>query len=171
MTTSTPTQGFIIDADPQLDWPVTVRMPATGGGFVDRRFTARFRVLSEEGHKALFSSPDAAKAGGQEGAEKAEAEKELVLSEVLQDNAERLPKIVVGWGEDVTDPQGRPVPFSVSTLQALITGPHGAAISKGFWQAVNEIRYGLAPAGGASLGNSAPPSATGSDSTAGAVTS
>jgi hypothetical protein len=36
---------FVLSTDYQFDWPVTVRLPE-GGRFADRRFTARFRLLS-----------------------------------------------------------------------------------------------------------------------------
>jgi len=139
-----PAPVFVIDPAP-VPWPVDVRVPAAGGEFVTRRFTALMNVLSEDGYQRLLAAPPA-EAGAPPVPEKTEAEH-------LADNARLFPYFVAGW-EGVMRADGTPVPYDNAALAALVTGPHGKAVSVGLWKAVSEVRHGVR------LGNfEAPPAA------------
>lgn len=147
-----PTPVFVIDPAP-VPWPVDVRMPAAGGEFVTQRFTALISALSEADHAALLDLP------APDPAAPPKTERDH-----LADNARLFPRYIAGW-DGVQRLDGTPVPFSAEALAALVTGPHGKAVSAGLWQAVAEVRHGVR------LGNFAAPPVTGSDATTAAPTS
>lgn len=133
--------AFVVDDDPQVDWPVRVQLPVDGGKYEIFEFSARFRVFSEDGWKELLadSSPEPLP---------------LPMSEQLKINADRFARVVVDWSGP-KDKAGNAVPFSVMRLVQEVTGPRGVWLSIGLYTAISEVRYG------ARLGNSAPPSAAG----------
>lgn len=69
----------------------------------------------------------------------------LPMEEVLRFNAELFGRIIVGWGQEVQDENGAPVPFSKEILAGMITGLDGSPISAGINKAITEIRFGVAP--------------------------
>lgn len=146
MSDQTDAPLFVIDDDPQVDWPVHVRLPVDGGKFAVFEFTVRMRVLSEEGYLALLADP--AVAGGETEAAPRPIAEQLAL------NAERFGKVIIGW-QGPARLDGTPVPFSADELHRQVTGPRGVWLSMGLYQAINEVRYG------ARLGNFAPPSVAG----------
>lgn len=162
MTDQTPTPVFVIDPAPVL-WPVDVRMPAAGGEFVTQRFMALLNVLAEKEHNELHASlaPELPPAVDGEAATEGVAKTE---ADHLADNARLFSFLVAGW-EGVMHADGTPVTFTTAKLAALVTGPHGKAVSAGLWQAVAEVRHGVR------LGNFAAPPVTGSDATTAAPTS
>ena len=69
---------------------------------------------------------------------------------LLRRNADVFAQLMCGWGAEVTDEAGIPIPFSEAALIALVTGPDGLAVSVGINTALNQIRFGVAPAKNAS---------------------
>lgn len=136
---------YVIDDDPQVDWPVQVRLPVDGGDFAVFEFTVRLRVLSEAGYTSLLATPAAVEG---------QAIDDEPMPATLARNAERFAQVVTGW-EGVTRADGSAVPFTPEALRAQVTGPRGVWLSIGIYQAINEVRYG------ARLGNFAPPSVAG----------
>ena len=149
--TETTTPAFVLDPNPTVRWPVTVRIPADGGQLATFRFEARVRVYAEDDYERLLPRPPL----GEDG--KAEPRSARA---VLAENAAALPAHIVDWF-GVLDADGRAVPIDALPEQ-LAYGPYGMALSQGLWRAVNEVRYGLTPSGGATLGNCVPSPATGS---------
>lgn len=133
---------FVI-SDAPVPWPVDVRLPAAGGEFVTQRFTALVKVRSEADYERLLATPA-----------EADGAPAKTQKDVLDDNARLFPEFIAGW-DDVRTPDGAPRPFTPDALTALVTGPHGPAISAGLWQAIAEVRHGVR------LGNFAAPSAPG----------
>jgi hypothetical protein len=97
-------------------------------------------VLSPKQYEDLIT-PDADQAGNN-----------VPISEVLQSNAETFQKLITGW-KGVCDRSGSGVAFSPEKLAGQITGPRGLALSAGIWQAIREMRFGIADTPGARLGN------------------
>ena len=136
---------FVIDNDPIVPWPVTVKLPAAGGTFADYQFTALMRVLSPAEYEKLFAD-----ATGAEG----NAPK---LSEIVKLNAPIFKRLITGW-EGVNDREGNAVAYSPEKLAEQVTGPRGPALSAGLWRAISEVRYGRrlddgTEEDGAALGN------------------
>jgi len=138
--------AFVINANPTVQWPVSVHMPANGGTFAAHRFTGTFRVLPEEDYLALFPLRSE------------EEMKSRKVMDVLSENAEVLPRVLVAW--DVKDPHGAPV--GIEHLPAVIIGPTGRFLSAGIMQAITEIRVGIPATPPATLGNSPTAPGTGS---------
>jgi hypothetical protein len=136
------TPVFVIDPAP-VPWPVDVRVPAAGGTFITRRFTALINVLSESEYQRLLDVPEADPAAP-----------EKTEKEHLEDNAQLFPGFIAGW-DGVAQADGTPVPYSTKALADLVTGPYGKAVSAGLWRAVSEVRHGVR------LGNFEAPSVTG----------
>jgi len=122
---------FMIDDDPVVDWPVTVKLPADGGKFNEYQFTASMRVLTADEYEALF-----AEAPGNI----AEGESLPPLSVVLKCNVPLFQRVLTGW-KGVADRNGE-VLYTPEKLAEQVTGKYGAALSAGLWKAVSEIRYG-----------------------------
>ncbi|MDO8932074.1 MAG: hypothetical protein Q7U97_06755 [Rhodocyclaceae bacterium] len=134
---------FVVDADPRVLWPVTLRLPVDGGQFADHRFHAVFRVLPESRYVELLDKV----------VELDDASTEAMLAE----NARRFPAFVADWTDELKDGAGNVIAFSEAKLQELVTGPYGGPLSRGLWHAITEVRYK------ARLGNSVPPPAVGAD--------
>ncbi|TXT23898.1 MAG: hypothetical protein FD134_1867 [Gallionellaceae bacterium] len=133
---------FVIDDAPEVEWPITVSLPADGGRFADYRFTARMRVLAPQEYEDLLRDT-----GGEE----------QPLAEVLKHNTQVFNRVITGWS-GVQDSAGSPIAFTNGRLAQEINGPRGPALSVGLWRAINEVRYGRRlPDGtqqdGAALGN------------------
>ena len=144
-------KAFVIDDNPTVPWPVIVKIP-NGGTFDETRFTGIFKVLSEAEFEAWGATPDIP----------VEELSKRKLSQVLADNAEKFAQVLIGWGPEVIDAAGEPVPFSAEVLKAQVRGRHGLALSAGINTALHQIRFGIdAETPGALLGNSAPPPAAG----------
>ena len=124
---------FVIDTNPAVNWPVTVKLPADGGTFVEYQFTARIRVLAEADYAALApvatNTPDVIVPAAP------------TWHEILADNARQFASLVVGW-EGPTDTEGNPVPFTPEALKSQVLGPRGKELSAGLWQAISEVRFG-----------------------------
>lgn len=133
MTEKKTAPTFIIDTATTIKWPVTMHLPVDGGEVAEFQFTGEFKRLSEEELDKLLGSGDQAKA---------EEEKDPKrLAQVLKENAELFPQLLVGW-EGVQTAAGDEVPFSAATLKRAVTGPDGPFLSAGLWRAISEIRNG-----------------------------
>ncbi|WP_418646559.1 hypothetical protein ACNQFN_11525 [Thauera butanivorans] len=133
-----PAPAFVLVSNPTVQWPVTVQVPTNGGTFAPHRFTGTFRVMAESDYLALFPQRSEADAAKRE------------FADVLAENAEALPRVLVGW--DVKGPDGAPV--GIEHLAAALRGEHGAFLGAGIRRAVTEIRFGLPAQPPATLGNS-----------------
>lgn len=134
MTTMTHTTPpvFVLDPNPLVRWPVTVRIPVDGG-MADFRFDATIRVFAEEAYARVL--PPETDADGNEIVRTAFG--------VLTDNAHYLRMHIADWHGVVSADQ-RPLPIDVLPEQILY-GPYGMALSRGLWRAIHEVRYGLDP--------------------------
>ena len=125
--------AFIIDAPATIDWPVTVTHPVDGGELARFRFTGIFKRLSEETLDELLGTGEPQTGEGEPDVKR--------LAQVLRENAELLPKVLIGW-QGVRTAEGAEAPYTVERLRAAVTGPHGQYLSAGLWRAVAEIRNG-----------------------------
>lgn len=127
-------------------WPVKVATqscdPETGEVTeLEQRFVVLFKPFTEdeiEGYgaaaKAKFPLPE----GGDEA--------NLPIKVVLARNAHLYAAVIGGWGPQVHDEAGNPLPYAEETLVDMVTSKDGLALSAGINTALNEFRYGLAPA-------------------------
>lgn len=142
-------------------WPVTVKLQEgdAAGNVVEtaQTFVVHVRPFTEAEHADMMVALDAAWP-------LPEGRDRLDLKSILVRNADYFARLVVGWGPEVTDEAGLPLPYSSEALTALVTGPDGLALSAALNQAVNELRFGIAPAK-----NSATSPMPGEDSSAGEV--
>lgn len=120
---------FVIDHAPTIRWPVTVMLPVDDGESAAFQFTGIFNRLSEAEMEALMKDDEPVQV------------QDRAMQEILRGNAERFPKLLVGW-EGVTDSAGKPAEFSTELLKKQITGPNGQFLSVGLWHAIREIRNG-----------------------------
>lgn len=124
---------FVVDPSPVIEWPVTVSLPVDGGEIADFRFTGIFKRMSDV---ALDEILGVGKTVATD-----EAETGRRMRDVLRENAEIFPELLVGWKE-VKTASGDEVPFCVEVLKAQIIGLNGRFLSAGIWRAVAEIRSG-----------------------------
>lgn len=144
-----PVPMFVIEDDnTPIKWPVIVSLPVDGGKIADFQFTGHFKRLSDESMDGLLGvkEPEPIKPA-EDGELVAGQMPEKTLKQILADNADRFPRIVVGW-EGVTRPDGAAVEFSADALRAQILGKNGLFLSTGLWRAIAQIRSGVP-----SLGN------------------
>lgn len=124
-------------------WPVTVLLQECDaqGVVAETRqtFVGHFKAFAEAQHQAMIEALDARYPLPAE-------QDRLDLPTVLRRNADYFGQLLTGWGPEVTDDGGTPLPFTAEALTAMITGPDGLAISAALSRAVSEIRFGVAPA-------------------------
>lgn len=148
MTDKKTAPAFCIDPAPTIEWPVTVVIPVDGGETAEYQFTGIFKrlpeadldeVLGVKKAKALPKiKPDTS------GGELVSGEPFVPaprIQEVLRENAELFPKLLVGW-KGVKTSSGDDAAFSINSLSAQITGTNGRFLSVGLWRAIAEIRNG-----------------------------
>lgn len=152
--------SFVVRKTKYRAWLVTVKQSDcdAAGVVVESKstFVAHFTAISEETMEALIAEAKAAHpviktaVASLEGAAASPlplAEDEFVpWSLMLKRNAHLFRNLIVGWGPEVKDENGNPIPFTPDALADLVTGPDGMAISSGINDAVREMRYGIAPA-------------------------
>lgn len=138
MNQQPPLPAFVLAPNPTVRWPVSVQVPADGGTCVEYGFTGTFRMLSESDFATLLPPRTEEELKGRK------------WVEVLAENAERLPRLMVDW--DVRDPDGRPVP--IAHLPEALVGEHGKWLGAGIHQAILQIRLGMPARPPAAEGNS-----------------
>lgn len=111
--------SFSLKLVDEYDWPVVVRVP-NGGAIEEHGFTARFRHLEISEVRAMIEAvlaasrseaPDGADAG-------VAAMGALVGAAQLQ--IEQAMHYLVGWGDDLTDAAGQPIPCTEEHKRALL---------------------------------------------------
>lgn len=134
--------AFTIRRLPYRPWPVTVaQLVSDEAGEVQevkQTFVAHFRPFTESEYEQLEKDGEAkfpapADAAG------------APLPLILQRNAKLFTALIVGWGKEVQDESGKPIPFSAKTLDAMVTGEDGLPISAALHLALQQLRYGVAP--------------------------
>ncbi|MEN2424724.1 hypothetical protein AA0N74_01595 [Chromobacterium vaccinii] len=119
--------AFIMKQNDTIRWPVKVQLPADGGLKSDQEFLGVFKRLAPEVVIALAQQ---------------DVDETASFTAMLQANVDKFGQLLVGW-EGVTDAAGAALPFNLDLLHQLVTGPDGAAFSRGIWEAVNELTYGV----------------------------
>ncbi|WP_047243153.1 hypothetical protein [Chromobacterium subtsugae] len=119
--------AFVVKKDETIRWPVKVQLPADGGLTMEQEFLGVFKRVAPEAVIAL----------AQQGVDES-----VTFPAMLQANVDKFGQLLVGW-DGVTDAVGAALPFSLDLLRQLVTGPDGAAFSRGIWEAVNELTYGV----------------------------
>lgn len=124
-------------------WPVTVTQHVSDleGSVTEATstFIAHFKSFSESTLDALQKDAEARHpATGTDGAPR--------IGESMRRNAHVFCGVLDGWGPEVVDEAGQPVPYSEDALRALIGGPDGVLVSAALFTALGQIRFGAAPA-------------------------
>ena len=124
---------FTVTEDHRFTWPVKVQLPSADkpGEFETHTFIGHFRLLSKERNAALVADMAVAVPLG----EAAIADQQMV----------QIREVLLGWGDDVVDVDGEPVPFSAEALDA-ICGLDQVRLAIA-------VAYAEAAAGGARRGN------------------
>lgn len=142
---------FVIDTPPTIKWPVVVTLPVDGGQTAEYQFTGVFTRMPDDELDALMNldkpqpkplpeiGPDTGELIVGEALVPAVPDK--TMREILLANAEKFPKLLVGW-EGVKRASGADAEFSVAALREQILGVNGKFLSAGLWRAVHEIRNG-----------------------------
>lgn len=125
-------------------WPVTITLLACdeAGDVTEEKhtFVGHFKPFTEEEFDDLVREA-ANEFPADEGGDGKQD-----IKNVLKRNAYVFCGLMVGWGKEVTDEYDEPIPFSGGHLRDLVTGKDGLAVSNGINQAVNQLRFGIAPA-------------------------
>lgn len=119
--------AFVIKEDLRIQWPIKISIPADGGTFQDFEFIG---FLNRQSPAQLHELANSASVEG------------LSFPEMLAANVDKFAEVLTGWS-GVKDTAGQAVPFDVEVLRNLVTGPDGAAFSRGVWEALNELAYGV----------------------------
>lgn len=148
-------------------WPVTVKLlEGNEAGEVSESeftFVLHFKPFSEaefkdaleateaseasEAEKALPTNDDKTTVADAEPVAATDSEKpvERPIAQLLEKNSKLFVRLTEGWGKVLTE-DGSPAPYSPEALRALVRGPDGLAVSAGIHRALNELRFGIAPA-------------------------
>ena len=92
---------FQIVDEIEVTWPVKVQVPTDGGAHQEQVFTARFKIIDTD-------------------------EEEQAVERGRRSNRALINKALVGWGDDVAGPDGKPLKFSEDARAALIKIPYVA---------------------------------------------
>jgi hypothetical protein len=97
---------FVLSSAKSYPWPVTVRIPdpANPGSFVEQTFTARLIPQDQDAWIADQAAVDAIEPFGAR----------------MKASRAKLAARIEGWGEDVVDDAGNPVPFTPENLDRAL---------------------------------------------------
>ena len=121
---------FVISTAPTARVPASVQVLDAAGQPQPQHFAVELRRLTQPEWDALFAR------------HKVSDVDVIGVSENLQANAQLLAEVVVGW-DGVSDGVN-PVAFDKGVLSQLLLGPDGPALSRGLFDAVSSLRYGMA---------------------------
>lgn len=141
MTDKKTAPAFCIDPAPIIEWPVTVSIPVDGGETAEYQFTGIFKRLSDAELDEVLGIGKAPEIEPDDGETATAGLVTKRMQEVLRENAELFPKLLVGWS-GVKNSAGADAPFEITSLKAQVTGPNGKFLSTGLWRAIAEIRSG-----------------------------
>ncbi|MGE0256913.1 MAG: hypothetical protein AB7N54_19990 [Alphaproteobacteria bacterium] len=100
---------FRFEPKPEVLWPVTIGVPADKGLTTPHTVHVRYRVLPQEEIDEALRQPD---------------------------DAAMLAAVVTGWGDDVLDENGVPVPFTAEALKSACRWSYvRVALVDGFFRA------------------------------------
>ncbi|SFJ00259.1 hypothetical protein [Nitrosomonas sp. Nm34] len=85
---------FKVEEQKSIKWPVNINIPKDGGGVKKATFTAEFELIDQDEFSAIYQD------GG--------------------NDLDMLRRVLVGWGEDVVDEKGSPLPYGDETREKLI---------------------------------------------------
>lgn len=138
--------AFKVRKTPYRAWPVTVRLlegDAAGNvATLEQTFVAHFKPFSEAEYAEIVAAVEQLHPAAAREEKDGKAPNHAAA---LARNANFFGRVLVGWGSEVQDADGNPLPFSQGALADLVTGPDGLAISGALVQAIGELRYGVAP--------------------------
>lgn len=105
--------AFVIKADKNYNWPVTISEPMDGGGFNDQKVRVKFKMLKQ-------SRID-----------------EIIKNEAEED-ADILRDVLVGWDEDAfKDEAGNAIPFNDENKDLILSVPFvRGALVKSFFESI-----------------------------------
>lgn len=89
----------LADIPSSFQWPVVVRLPKNGA-YIEKRFTAEFALLPQEQVEDILREI------------RASADDTPVSADLVE-------RLWVGWGDDVTDEAGQPLPVNEQNRHAL----------------------------------------------------
>ncbi|HYD79844.1 MAG TPA: hypothetical protein VEC06_08545 [Paucimonas sp.] len=121
---------FIIrkTAPDEIEWPVSVEMPASGGSTRKYEFMGVFKRLNGDEKDALDKEIEA------------QAENDGSV-DWLEQYLTRTMKVMVGW-KDVVDENKEPLPYTRETLRAAVRAPSGAAFIAAVNRAIAQLEHG-----------------------------
>lgn len=122
-------------------WPVAVKMlSGTPDGEVVETvatFVAHWRPFTEKEFADLLTEAEVTYP--------VSGDAPLTYGTLLLRNAHLFSGLMVGWGPEVVDEAGQPIPFSREALVSMVTGPDGLALSAGIHASLYQLRHGFAP--------------------------
>lgn len=125
------------NADRVVDYPVRLKMldPNNPGATLEHEFTARFRLLKKSEQRdwmRKLSDLSADLVGGNLRQALQSASRPETLAEYEADMKSRL----IGWGEDLVQPDNAPLPFSEANRDALYEDHAiASALDRALWAA------------------------------------
>lgn len=126
--------------DREVLYPVTAKMLSDkgDGSVVDVKFTVTYIPLSRKEYRDKMRELNGVGVD-QEELSMREAIRQMYDEEKLSEYDAWLRKHVVGWGNDVIDEDGEPIPFSDENYAMLMDIiPVGNAIDTGLWACTRE---------------------------------
>lgn len=104
---------FTLKESNDFEWPVTVKVPVSGGKFRSQRFTAVFRPIP------------------------AQTLEEINKLSVLEQDAAQAREFLVGWGDDVKGEDGEPLEFTEEYRDAMLDIVYvRSALVRAYWDAM-----------------------------------
>lgn len=145
---------YIIKKTAFRRWPVTVTRPECDDAgnltTVSYSFIVHWAPFTEAQLKTIFDQLDIDHPAPQP---PKDAQGNVTGDAPPMDNAALLARaaalhrqLVVGWGPEVCNENGGPVPFTPGMLTEMITGDDGLFMAGAFNTALFELRHGVAPA-------------------------
>ncbi len=124
MTESNRKMGFSIATLATYQWPVDVKVPVVdedgSGAFEAHRFTGTFRHLDLEESKALMQRIKAEADQDEAPAVEGPVDPMIVATMAAQLQIDLYMEIWEGWGENLTGPDGQPLPYTDEAKRQLL---------------------------------------------------
>jgi hypothetical protein len=105
--------AFILTKKRVVEWPVTMAVPVSGGTTQDQECTATFEIIPQDEYNTL-----------------------------MKDDLDFLNRVVVGFGDDIQDESGLPLPCTATNKKTLFAS--AGFVRLGFINAYHEASAGIA---------------------------
>lgn len=135
---------FVLSETFSFSWPVSVREPDPDnpGKLLEHSFTARFELLDRD--EAIANDRARVEIVLRLADEGDPGQLQQIREDLAAHDRASILRVLRGWGEDLVDFKGEPIPFNEATVQAVLKHDRvHHALQRAYQEAISEDKARL----------------------------